>query len=213
MNNNDFFKSLEYEQSMYSKADSFYKKLIQNIWFAEYKNDQIFISIKRWDFNTPEGKIKQLDDIDVTIDIEVNNRIYHYDISEKFRRDDYLDMFVELYSKYPNVEGWGVKSKANVIFYHTPNYLYIIDTNQLKEVAKNIMKIVPKVVDEMNRNGTYRVEEYYEEKDYFLDFIKTPTYLYNKKAWEGLGVCLPWHLFGDFNITMNKLSKNNILFK
>ena len=114
-NNNDFFKSLEYEQSMYSKADSFYKKMIQNIWFAEYQNDQIFISIKRWDFNTPEGKIKQLDDIDVTIDIEVNNRIYHYDISEKFRRDDYLDMFVELYSKYPNVEGWGVKSKADVI--------------------------------------------------------------------------------------------------
>jgi UDP-N-acetylenolpyruvoylglucosamine reductase len=147
---------------MYSKADSFYKKLIQNIWFAEYKNDQIFISIKRWDFNTPEGKIKQLDDIDVTIDIEVNNRIYHYDISEKFRRDDYLDMFVELYSKYPNVEGWGVKSKANVIFYHTPNYLYIIDTNVFVNCPGIISKIdskykvvmSAKVIDELGLKGT-----------------------------------------------------------
>lgn len=209
--NNDFFKSLEYEQSMYSKADSLYKKLIQNIWFAEYQNDQIFISIKRWDFNTPEGKIKQLDDIDVTIDIEVNNRIYHYNISEKFRRDDYPDMFVELYSKYPNVEGWGVKSKADVIFYHTPNYLYIIDTNQLKEVAKNIMKSVPNIINKMDKNDTYRIEESY--KGCSVDFIKTPTYICNKKVWEGLGVCLPWTSFNSINIKMNKLSKNNILFQ
>jgi hypothetical protein len=199
---------------MQNKADSFYKQLIQNVLFANYPNDQLYINIKRWDFNTPDGRIKQLADIDVTIDIEIRNtnEKIHWNISEKFRTADYNDMFIELYSKYPNINGWGINTQADWIYYHTPENLYVVNAKDIKKISEdmknNTMPSINHLVEEMQERGSNLNQSYY--KNSAIDFIKTPTYVQGKKAWDGLGVCIPWDLLAEWDVFYKKYNKNFI---
>ena len=162
--NNDFYNALDYERSMFGKTDIFYEKWIKNILYASYPWNLMEINLSRWDWNTPEGRTKQMSDIDITIDVDVKSGQIknHYNISEKFRTDDYGDMFIELYSKYPNVKGWGPTTEADLIFYHTPKNLYYIDAKDIKSVSNDIMNTIFAF--------TLTTEtKYYEEGDLIFD--------------------------------------------
>lgn len=208
--NNDFYNALDYERSMFGKTDIFYEKWIKNILYASYPWNLMEINLSRWDWNTPEGRTKQMSDIDITIDVDVKSGQIknHYNISEKFRTDDYGDMFIELYSKYPNVNGWGPTTEADLIFYHTPKNLYYIDAKDIKRVSNDIMNTINinHLNDEMVEWGTNRTEREYN--GFHLDFIKVPTYVNDKKLWTGIGVCIQWDVLRKLNVKYEKIDKN-----
>ena len=55
--------------------------------------------IKRYDTDSNESLAFQKKDIDLTL----TDGSLH--ISEKFRKEDYGDLLIELYSKYPDISG------------------------------------------------------------------------------------------------------------
>lgn len=208
--NNDFFKSLEYEKSMYQSSNTLYEKWIKHKVYANFPVNQIEIDMHRWDFNTPEGKAKQMSDIDITIDVDVKSGQIknHRNISEKFRKDDYGDIFIELYSKYPNVKGWGPNTEADLIFYHTPNTLYTIDAKDIKRISNDIINKfdINNLYNKMIDFGTNQLIQEYN--GFSITFIKVPTYINGKRLWGGVGVCIQWSDLKKLNIVYNKIDKN-----
>ena len=57
--------------------------------------------IKRYNIDSNENLAFQKKDIDLTLIL--TDRSLH--ISEKFRKEDYGDLLIELYSKYPDISG------------------------------------------------------------------------------------------------------------
>lgn len=215
MNNNNFFNALKYEKSAQNDADSLYKAIIHNKLDAQYPHDKINICIKRWDFNTSDGRIKQLDDIDATIVVTTQNNIFHYNISEKFRTADYNDMFVELYSKYPSKEGWGINTQADWVCYHTPDDLYVVNAEDIRKLVKdmknNSIHSINHMVEEMQEWGSNFNQNYYENTE--INFYKIPTYIRDRKMWEGLGACIPWDKMAEWGVRYVKYNKQNIINK
>jgi len=66
---------------------------------------------------------------DIDICLLFNGRNIH--ISEKFRKMDYGDLLIELFSKYPDVKGWMNNSEAEYITYFTPHKVYVINKMEL----------------------------------------------------------------------------------
>lgn len=215
MNNNNFFNALKYEKSMQNDADSLYKAIIYNILHTQYPQDEINIDIKRWDFNNSEGRIKQLADIDVTVIVTMpmRNNTFHYNISEKFRTADYNDMFVELYSKYPSTEGWGINTQADWICYHTPEDLYVVNAKDIKKLVKgmknNMMHSINHMVEEMQEWGSNFNQNYYKNTE--IDFYKIPTYIRDRKMWEGLCACIPWDKIAEWGVQYVKYNKQKFI--
>jgi hypothetical protein len=79
--------------------------------------------INRYDSNLIQDIDFQKKDIDLTIVIE--DRSIH--ISEKFRKEDYGDLLIELYSKYPTHQGWMENSHADYLAYYAKDSVYIVD--------------------------------------------------------------------------------------
>jgi hypothetical protein len=106
-----FNLSSEFEKNWQPIADDFY--------ISKYPD----CFIKRYSNNSQEDLDFQKKDIDVTL--VIGDRSIH--ISEKFRKRDYGDLLLELYSKYPTVKGWMNNSEADYIVYITPNIIYTLN--------------------------------------------------------------------------------------
>ena len=204
---NNFYTAITYEKSMQSSADKFYKHLIYNILFPNCPKEYINIQIKRWDFADPDGRKMQLDDIDVTLYVDINRpefsepSHYQWNISEKFRTIDYGDMFIELYSKYPHTKGWGCNTKADKIFYFTPNNVYIIKTEQLKDTVNDILSQFD--LDVLMKSVSINDGIY---KDTLITFNKIPTKINKKVMWNGVGTCISWDNLTKLGIKIEKHS-------
>lgn len=182
---NSFQKSLEYEQTMIPRADEAYKNL-----FSRHDHELV---ITRYDYNDPMGRKMQKNgaDLKLTLKDKYGNS-GSLTISEKFRSADWGDMFVELYSQYPRVQGWGVTSQGvDFIAYFTPKKLYFVNYGDLLNVASDIIfthsigmhQEISDSVLEHNRND-YRSN---------IDLKVIPTYTtYDKPAWKGVGVGITW---------------------
>lgn len=182
---NSFQKSLEYEQSMIPRADEAYLNL-----FSRPDHELV---ITRYDYNDPMGRKMQKNgaDLKLTLKDKYGNS-GSLTISEKFRSADWGDMFIELYSQYPKVQGWGVTSQGvDFIAYFTPKKLYFVNYGDLLNVASDIIfthsigmhKEISNDVIKHNRND-------YSE---YIELNVVPTYTdTDKPAWKGVGVCIPW---------------------
>ena len=199
--NKDFLKALTYEKEQFPSADEFYRRVLNN--------SMNKIKITRWDYqlNAKHRKMQE-DGIDVTIENELATNEYDrrvISISEKFRTSDFGDMFIELYSKFPNVTGWGLKEKADLVAYFTPWNTYIIDNDQLK-------KVVQAIYDELDAEtlaeGLKEAKCFqYIYKDKIMEVRKVPTRLNGKVAWEGVGVCIKWEDLKDLGVTIAKYDR------
>lgn len=184
---NSFQKALEYEQTMIPRADEAYKNL-----FSRFGHELV---ITRYDYNDPVGLGRKMQkhgvDLKLTLKDEYGNSS-NLMISEKFRSVDWGDMFVELYSQYPKVQGWGVTSQGvDFIAYFTPTKLYFVNYSDLFNVASDIIfthsigmhKEISNNVIAHNRND-------YRE---YIDLKVIPTYTNtDKPAWLGVGVGITW---------------------
>lgn len=118
--------SVSYEKEWHHRANFFY--------FSKYPNGKI----RRYDANTPEHIQFQKQDIDVSILFQ--DKIVH--LSEKFRQKDYGDLLIEIYSKYPEKEGWMDNSVADFLVYFCENKVYIIRKTELYQwyIRENIIE-------------------------------------------------------------------------
>lgn len=200
----DFQDKLNYEHSQQPMADVFYKEHMGAI------------SIERYDYNDPNGRIKQQHDIDCTITIkDEQDNVYDINISEKFRSIDWGDMWIELYSRYPSVRGWALAFEGvDLIAYFIngldagidKNIVYLVNAKRIKEIAENIVKQFDNAVDikiELEKTGKYNAKYDYNGKQYDVIFrkVKTqrPTYSY-----DGVGVCIKWNDLKEMGVNITK---------
>ena len=119
----NFTKSLQYEKRQTAHADLFYR-------------DALKVSeIKR--FNTDSNADLEMQRQDVDLLLTING--INYRVSEKFRDVDYGDMYLEVYSKYPDTMGWIHTGKPEIIFYFTPLSVYRITHRSLQKFCLEML--------------------------------------------------------------------------
>jgi hypothetical protein len=111
----NFELSLMHEREQSKVADSFYRDILK------------VTEIKRFSSDSETDMEMQRQDVDVLLTL---NGIT-YRVSEKFRDKDFGDLYVEIYSKYPNTPGWLHSGTPNAILYFTPKSVYWITHKSL----------------------------------------------------------------------------------
>ena len=217
MKGTDFNESVKYEKSQQPIADNYYIRLYGN------RNE-----LERYDWEDSDGQYMQRKGIDCSI-IDRNQqppkRIY---ISEKFRRDDWGDMLIELYSSYPKTFGWGITD------HDVDKYAYFIDPENFRRRNSDQRDPVYGKVYEIDAETIHKIATWAKEefdkadwkekwlegkvlrKDVFPETNETPPVTYIKsysnrdgKKWMGISVCIRWSdirkYFGEVkeNITVD----------
>lgn len=190
MNFHNFSESLRREQSNQKSADDFYRKHFGAT------------HIIRYNHNTESDMKIQRRDIDVSF-LYKGKRI---NISEKFRKKDFNDLYLEIYSKFPNVRGWLDKSQADFITYFFPKRMFLIDEKTLAEFYKNhLSKSVSEdilhllVNQNPDGNAQKRIVLQIQNRAYSAQIIQA----YNKTenaSWHTIGIAIPFGVLSDFNI-------------
>ena len=185
----NFRHSLEYERSMAARADAFYRDVL---------GAKI---IRRFDRDTEEDMEMQREDVDIIIE----RRGVQYRVSEKFREHDYDDLYIEIYSKYPDTPGWLITGTPNAILYFFPSSVYWVTHKSLYEFCVNkLFPAIPKVFIE----EIFETHKTYLSKSIVLDKQAVSVKLvqaHNRDGadWETIGVC----------VTFDMLAKNGVKFK
>jgi len=126
----EFGKSLHYEKSQFRRADAFYREVL------------LVDEIIRFATDSKEDMKMQLQDIDVQL--IKTNRVCH--VSEKFREKDFVDLYVEVFSKYPHTRGWLETGSADMLVYFVPEAVYCCNAQILRKFCVN--KLFPEIPDE-----------------------------------------------------------------
>jgi len=196
MATHDFSTSLNYEQSKFPKADKFYTEKLKAT------------LISRIGFEDEDSKALQRMDIDVALTINGNKIL----VSEKDRQDDWGDLLLEFYSKYPNTKGWMDNSKADFMAYFVPNYVYWINKKELTDFYKNILSpAVP------NNFFSEIIEQYPRQskrvsKEILISGVKQKIFVvsaYNfprnsNVEWYTLNICITYNLLSKNGVTIIK---------
>jgi len=190
----NFWKSLKVERGKAVSADEFYN----NVFEVE--------NIIRFDTESERDMDFQRADIDV----QLHGWERHSNVSEKFRDTDYNDLYIELYSMYPNVQGWMQNSSADHLAYFFPTRLIWINKKDLISAFEafvlpsiNKAKIEELVTKYPQRNGSLADEISINSSSYKVHYIKS----YNKttsKVWDTIGISVPFHLLGALGVKLKE---------
>lgn len=190
----NFWKSLKVERKKAVLADNFYS----NVFEVE--------KIIRFDTESERDMEFQRADIDV----QLHAWGRHSNVSEKFRDVDYNDLYVELYSMYPNTKGWMNNSEATHLAYFFPERLIWLDKKDLiKAFELSVLPaindaVIQKLIDQNpSKNGSVIGNISIHSKQFDLRYIKA----YNKtkrKTWDTIGISLPFQLLKEIGITIRQ---------
>jgi hypothetical protein len=188
----NFWSSLKVERDKAVFADEFYS----NVFEVE--------NIIRFD---TESEL-DLDFQRADIDVQLHAWERHSNVSEKFRAIDYNDLYIELYSMYPNVKGWMQNSSADNLAYFFPTRLIWIDKKELirafeTHVLSNInaAKIEELQTNYRQQNGSLTDEISINSSSHKVRYIKA----YNKtksKDWDTIGLSLPFDLLEAIGVKL-----------
>ncbi len=103
-----FYESQKIETGYFSAADNFYRQQLGAV------------KTERCDYHTEKGRIFQRDDIDLWLTLGSEK----ISVSEKKRTRDFNDLYLEVYSKFPDTSGWTVHSKADFLAYFFPDRVF-----------------------------------------------------------------------------------------
>ena len=175
------YNDLKYEKECMPLADKFYKSQFE------------IYGIKRWGMSKDERHM-QLNDIDVTITVENHSngtQPKHINISEKFRRDDWGDMLMELFTinKHGIKESWALTTKSEYIVYFTPTNTYVVDSQDLKDFARSIESYVKNEIDSFTKEK--RNSKDINIKDFKAKLIKSQTTM-GGSTWENISIAIDW---------------------
>ena len=180
----NFWSSLKVERDKAVFADEFYF----NVFEVE--------NIIRFDTESERDMDFQRADIDV----QLHAWERHSNVSEKFRAIDYDDLYIELYSMYPNVKGWMQNSSADHLAYFFPTRLIWIDKKDLISIFKKYIE--PNIIysdlnvwlaNNKNKSGKYKTEIEVLETNYPVLVINAFNKTANKE-WNTVGVSVPFNL-------------------
>lgn len=187
----NFQQSLEYENSKSTIADTFY--------FDQFHVEEII----RFNTGSPSDMVFQRKDID----LQLFGWNRHTNVSEKFRDYDFNDLYLELYSMYPDTHGWMHKSEANYLAYFFPKRMFWINENELQQVFQKYIEpaINYKELDSwLNKNikhsGRYKSSIVNESKSYEVQVITAFNRTTNKE-WNTVGVSVPFDLLKRCGLT------------
>lgn len=186
-----FYESRHVETSHFETADRFYRKFLHAV------------HIERFDYNTAGGKQKQKADIDVTLSL-ADGTIFT--VSEKKRTRDFDDLYLEVYSKFPDVQGWTAGSEAGFLAYFFPKRVFWAGFLQIRRFYRE--SLCPRLPEEMFLNLKNGHERQNAKAEIFLKIagISYPVLLiqaYNESdgnAWYTMGISIPFQMLKDNHI-------------
>ncbi|HDO06174.1 MAG TPA: hypothetical protein ENG85_00660 [Bacteroidetes bacterium] len=108
MKAHNFYESRKTETKHFAAADIFYTEQMDAT------------KIVRCDYSTKEGRNFQKADIDLWLNLKTGK----VSVSEKKRTRDYNDLYLEVYSKFPDTPGWTTLSKADFLAYFFPKRVF-----------------------------------------------------------------------------------------
>ena len=183
-------KDVQKFEANYNRADMFYKNVLK----AEI--------VKRYSFQNEEGREFLIKDQSLTI--KTNDK--ESTISEKARDLDWNDIYVEIFSKYPDGEGWIKYTEAEYLAYFFPGRVFWAKMEPIKLLCTDILS---KAID----SGIYKELLYMYPKNsgrLSKTFkINTKTYSFNfiqtyhedgENSYYSIGISLPFVLLMDFRI-------------
>ncbi len=187
----NFNKSLLFERKKADFADNFYHSVL------------CVSEIRRFNADNEHDMHYQKQDIDVKIKLKE----IIYMISEKFREKDFGDLYIEVYSMYPEVDGWMKTGNPDVIMYFTPNNACWISHRSLKYFYDNIL--LPHLNSEWfceifsSGNTIMNKQIKIENETYKISIIQA----HNKKnndEWKTMGVGIPYSLLDKSGVKYKK---------
>jgi hypothetical protein len=176
----------------FNRADMFYKNLLKAL------------SIKRY-FHFNEGD-KEFIAKDQNLSIVVADRETGITISEKSRDQDWNDIHVEIFRKYPHEEGWIKYTEAEYLAYFFPGRVFWAKMEPIKILCHDILS---KAVDSgiykelfyMFPKNSGRLSKTFKinQKTYSFNFIQ--TYHENgENSYYTISISLPFVLLMDFRV-------------
>lgn len=176
----NFNKSLLFERSKADFADNFYRTILN------------VTEIKRFNSDNEEDMFYQKQDIDV--EVKLKEKVYR--ISEKFRDKDFGDLYIEVFSMYPEVAGWMKTGNPDAIMYFTPKNACWISHLSLKFFYEN--KLLPHLnmewFQEIYQSGKTITDKMIEIEDATYKISLIQAHNHNKVEWKTLGVSVPYNL-------------------
>lgn len=174
----NFWKSLQFEKRKFQMAD--------HVYFDSLCVEEI----TRFDTGTKHDMEFQKQDIDVQL--HAWGRFAN--VSEKFRDKDYGDLYLELYSMFPNTLGWMDVTGADYLAYFFPLRMLWINKSELKKVFEKCIK---------QQIPTQKIEVWIMKNPkqcgrfsfYINNFKMQIVIAYNRtktKEWYTVGVCVPF---------------------
>ncbi len=186
----NFRKSLNHEREQTNFADKFYRE------------DLGVTEIKRFNTDSEDDMIMQRQDVDVLLTV----KSITYRVSEKFRDIDFGDLYIEVYSKYPKVEGWLHTGSPNAILYFTPKNVYWITHKSLKDFCLN--KLFPKIksewFDEILESGKTITGKSIaiDEKNFKINLIQAHNQ--DGKEWKTMGLSVSFEILESFGVKFKR---------
>jgi len=179
----NYNSSILYEKTWHPIADAFYHSKYPIAEILRYTDDSK---------NDLEFQRK---DIDLTLKFE--DKEIH--LSEKFRKEDYGDFLIELYSKYPEKKGWMENNEADFIAYFTSQKVYFINKKELvcwyqSEDFLDILKKDIEIFHQENSLKSARKKIQFHSKignNLHLNLIQA----YNKTKdadWHTISIAMTW---------------------
>lgn len=175
---------MDYESSKSQMADDFY--------YHQFKVNEIV----RFDTGSEADMKFQRADIDV----QLHGWGRHANVSEKFRAKDYNDLYLELYSMYPQTLGWMERNEADFLAYFFPQRVLWINKHDLHHFFK--AQIQPDVKEEWltqiqerfpAKNGKVDLNLKGKKVSIIKAYNKTPT-----KTWDTIGISVPLDWVAEF---------------
>jgi len=168
-----------------------------------YRTGMHAVKIERYDYNTARGKQKQLSDIDVAVTLQDGSTIT---VSEKKRTRDFDDLYLEVFSKFPDVPGWTSESQAGFLAYFFPARVFWSGFPQIKRFFRE--SIVPQIPaaqfgELKNSHPGQNAKQDYTIKIAGISYPVLLIQAYNESdgnRWYTMGISIPFRMLKDNHI-------------
>lgn len=186
----NFKISLENERSQAEKADRFYSEILEAS------------EIKRFNSDSEADMVMQKQDVDVLL--TMNNTTYR--VSEKFRDKDYGDLYVEVFSKYPQTPGWLETGSPNAVLYFTPNCIYWITHKSLSAFClETLFPLIPtKWFEELFQSHKSIISKQLKLNNKFVKINLIQAHNMDGAIWETIGISASFSVFEDNGVKIKR---------
>lgn len=121
---------------------------------------------------------------------------------------DYGDLYIEIYSKYPDTLGWMHTGSPNAILYFTPRSVFWITHSSLKNFCINELfnnAIPTQWLAELYENKKTIQHKKITIKDSIVDLHLIQSHNKDSASWETIGVSVAFDVLKNFGVKFRKI--------